>query len=225
MFASARKALAVIFDPAFSGIVARALLFTILLFAGLFIGAEYALNELLPTLPWSWVKLALEWLTGIAVILLFLFLGAPVAAIFASFYLDDIAEVVEARYYPADPKAPGTPFFTALRAGTRLAVTVVLVNIALLPFAIAIPLFGEIGSLLVNGWLLGREYFELAALRHMSRGAADALRRRHSAGVFLAGLLIAILTVVPLVNLLAPLLGSAFMVHQFKRYSRDDRPA
>jgi CysZ protein len=50
------------------------------------------------------------------------------------------------------------------------------VNLALLPFDIALPFVGEAAALLVNGWLLGREYFELAALRHLPQAAADALR-------------------------------------------------
>jgi CysZ protein len=222
MFASARKALALIFDPAFSGIVAKAIFLTIFLFVVLFLGLEYGIHRL-PTLGWHWVNVALELLAPVLFIFLIFFLGAPVAAIFASFYLDDIAEAVEAKFYPEQPKAPGTPFFTALRTGARLAGLIVLVNLALLPFDIALPFVGEAAALLVNGWLLGREYFELAALRHLPQAAADALRRKHRAGLFFAGLLISILSVIPVANLFAPLYGSAFMVHLFKRYQ--ERPA
>jgi CysZ protein len=87
-----------------------------------------------------------------------------------------------------------------------------------LPFDIALPFVGEAAALLVNGWLLGREYFELAALRHLPQAAADALRRKHRGGLFFAGLLISILSVIPVANLFAPLYGSAFMVHLFRRY-------
>jgi CysZ protein len=224
MFASARKALALIFDPAFSGIVGRAVLFTFVLFVLVFVAAEYGIQAL-PTPHWPWLKTTLEILAPILAVVAIFYLGAPVAAIFASLYLDRIAEAVEAKYYPADGRAPGTPFFTALRAGTRLAVTVVLVDIALLPFDIEVPLLGEAAVLLVNGWLLGREYFELAALRHMSPSAANALRRKHGSAVFAAGLIISILSIVPIANLFAPLFGSAFMVHLFKRFFHDMRPA
>jgi len=225
MFASARKALALFFDPAFSGMVGRAILFTIVLFVLLLLGAEYGIERLPDIGWWHGLKRVLEVAAPVLAILAIFYLGAPVAAIFASFYLDRIAAAVEEKYYPADGRAPGTPFFTALRAGTRLAVTVVLVNLALLPFDIEIPLLGEVGALLVNGWLLGREYFELAALRHLSPGAAAALRRKHRGGVFVAGLIISVLSIVPVANLLAPVFGSAFMTHQFKRYFHDMRPA
>jgi CysZ protein len=82
---------------------------------------------------------------------------------------------------------------------------------------------GEGAALLVNGWLLGREYFELAALRHLPEAAANALQRKHGVAVFFAGLLISVLSVIPVANLFAPLYGSAFMVHLFKRYQ--ERPA
>ncbi|HEY1711127.1 MAG TPA: EI24 domain-containing protein [Rhizomicrobium sp.] len=217
MFASARKALALIFDPAFSGVVAKALFLTLGLFVVLFFGLEFVLHKL-PVLGSHWVNVVLEVLAPILFIFLIFFLGAPVAAVFASFYLDEIAAAVEARYYAADGRAPGTPVSTSLRAGIRLAGTIVLVNLALLPFDIELPLIGEIAALLVNGWLLGREYFELAALRHMPEAAANALRRQHGSAVFLAGLVISILTVIPIANLFAPLFGSAFMVHLFKRF-------
>ncbi|HEX2592510.1 MAG TPA: EI24 domain-containing protein [Rhizomicrobium sp.] len=216
MFASARKALAVIFDPAFSGIAARAIFLTIALFVVLFLGMEYVIHHL-PTLGWHWVNRALALLAPIMFVFLIFFLGAPVAALFASFYLDRVADAVEARFYPKDGKAPGTPFLTALRAGARLAGLLVLVNLALLPFD-TIPLVGEGTALIINGWLLGREYFELAALRHLPQPAVDALRKSHRFGVFFAGLLISVLSIVPIANLFAPLYGSAFMVHLFKRY-------
>jgi CysZ protein len=218
MFASARKALALIFDPAFSGIVAKALFLTLGLFVVLFFGLEFVLHKL-PLPGPGWVKTFAElYVVPILFVFLFFFLGAPVAAIFGSFYLDEIAAAVEAKYYAGDGKAPGTPFSTSLRAGIRLAGTIVLVNLALLPFDIELPLIGEIAALLVNGWLLGREYFELAALRHLPETVATALRKQHGSAVFLAGLVISILTVIPIANLFAPLFGSAFMVHLFKRF-------
>ncbi len=221
MFASAQKALALIFDPAFAGIVVKALLFTVVLFAVLVFGIEYLVQHQFQAAKLPWLRLMLEVLAPVLFVVLIVYAGPLVAAIFASFYLDDIAKAVEARFYAADGSAPGTPFVSAVRAGTRLAVTVVLFNIALLPFDIAIPFVGEIGALLVNGWLLGREYFELAALRHLPPDAVRALRTRHRSGVFFAGLLISVLSILPIANLFAPLFGSALMVHQFKRYAHE----
>ena len=70
---------------------------------------------------------------------------------------------------------------------------------------------------MANGYLLGREFFELAALRHMSREEAAELRSAKGLQVFLAGLVIAGFLAVPLLNLLTPLFATAFMVHVFKK--------
>ena len=224
MFASLRKAANTLFDRTLSGVVAKSLLLTFILYAALFVAVLYGVHHL-PVLGAPWINAAIDFLTPVLLILLVFFLGAPVAALFASFYLEGIARKIEAEYYPADPRASGAPFGAALFAGLRLATLVILVDLALLPVDVAVPGIAELVTLLVNGWLLGREYFELVALRHFSRTATYALRRRHAGGVFLAGAVISILTAVPLVNLFAPLIGTAFMVHVFKRYEHEDRPA
>lgn len=220
MFASIGKALAMVSDPALFGVIAKSFVLTIVLFAALLAGAEVALH-LLPALGAPWVNKLLEILAPVVAILGFFVVGAPVAALFGSLYLDRIAAAIEARSYAADPKAPGTPFLTGLGAGVRLAGLVIVADLLLLPADALLPLFGEIATIAVNGLLLGREYFELAALRHVSRQTADALRRRNSGRVFLGGLIISVLSVVPLADFFAPLFGAALMVHLYKSCARD----
>lgn len=222
MFASARKALGIFSERAFLGVVLKSLALTLLLFALLFIGLQYGLQHI-PTLYWHWVNVTLEWLASIALVFLIFFIGAPVAAVFGSLFLDDIAEAVEKKDYPNDPPAPGMSFVTALFVGLRLAGWIILLSIPLMLANLFLPGIGIAISLLVNGWLLGREYFELAAMRHMSRARADAMRRRYGGGILLAGVLIAILALIPFVNLIAPLFGAALMVHVFKRYAHLER--
>ncbi len=223
MFASARKALHMIFDRAFLGVVVKSLVFTLVLFAALFAATLYGVHHL-PELGWPWLNTVIDWVAPIAVLIGFVFLGAPVAAVFASLFLDDIAEAVETRYYPADPKASGAPFFASLWAGLRLSGWVILTTLVLLPLDIFLPGAGEVLTLLVNGWLLGREFFELAALRHMTVSSAQALRRRHRFGVWSGGILIAVPAMVPLLNFFVPLFAAAFMVHLFKLYAHEERP-
>jgi CysZ protein len=106
-----------------------------------------------------------------------------------------------------------------------LFVLLVLAKLLLLPFDFLIPGVGNLISLVVSGWLLGREYFELAALRHLPRKALDQMRRRHSAPIAGAGTLVALMAAIPIVNLFAPLFGVALMVHEFKRYAAEDKLA
>jgi uncharacterized protein involved in cysteine biosynthesis len=72
----------------------------------------------------------------------------------------------------------------------------------------------------LNGYLLGREYFELVALRHLPAPAAAQLRRRHRVKLFWGGVTIAFLSSLPVVNLLVPVIATAFMVHVFEQLSK-----
>jgi len=212
-----------IFDPAFFRVVFISILLTVILFGALFAGAEYAVAQL-PTLHWHWVNVALEIVTPVLAVLLVVSLGAPVAALFASFFLDGVARSVERKYYPADPKASGAPVVSSLFLALRFTGLIVVVTLALLPFDVILPGVGSAVTLVADAWLLGREYFELTALRHMSRGAVDEMRKRHRFAILGAGLLIALLSLIPFADLIAPLFGAALMVHVFKFYQHQERP-
>ena len=220
MFASAGKAFAMLFDRDFFAMFLWSLLFTAILFVLLFSGIEYLLAQL-PPLGSVWVNRFFELATPILLVLAVFFLGSPVAAIFASLYLERIAAKVDAHFYPNDPKAPGTPFVTGATEAVRLIGLALLINVILLPVDVGVPGVAEIATVVANGWLLGREFFELAALRHLSRQQSDALRRRHAGKIFTGGLLISVLTVIPLIDLMAPFFGAALMAHLFKHLSHE----
>ncbi len=139
-----------------------------------------------------------------------------------SLFMDRVAEKVDATFYPNDPKAPGMPVATGIGEMFRLVGFALLINVAMLPIDVGIPGFAEAATVLANGWLFGREFFELASLRHLSRKDSDALRRRHSGKIYGAGLLIAVLTVIPGIDLIAPFFGAALMAHLFKRLQHMD---
>src|SRR5690606_4741546 len=88
-----------------------------------------------------------------------------------------------------------------------------------LPFYVMliwIPFLSPVLFYGLNGYLLGREYFEAVALRRLDEGRTRVLRRARGGQVFLAGVVIAVLMTVPLVNLVAPVIATAFMVHLFE---------
>lgn len=222
MFASAAKAFHMLFEPELFGVVLKSLLLSFLLFAGLFIAVETGVQHL-PALHWHWLNVFLTLLAPLLVLVLAFFLGAPVAAIFASLYLNGIARAVERKYYPADAPAPGAPLLPSILVALRLLGWILVLSLALLPIDVAVPPVGSLATLGVNGWLLGREYFELAALRHLPRAKVDAMRRRHGAAVLGAGFLIAVLAEIPVVDFIAPLFGAALMVHVFKNLQHRER--
>ncbi|MFV0512456.1 MAG: EI24 domain-containing protein [Jhaorihella sp.] len=169
--------------------------------------------------PVTWLSDLLSWAGFGVMLVLSVFLMMPVASAITSMFLDEVAQAVEDRHYPGLPRVPGVPFFEALRdtlnfLGVMIGANIVAFILAALVFAVFPP-----GWALVfwglNGFLLGREYFTLAAMRRIGRQRAHELRRRHSGTVWLAGTLMAIPLSIPLVNLLIPILGAATFTHIF----------
>src|SRR5580692_10023556 len=218
MFASARRALSLVFDPAFFGIVLKAVLLTLGLFVALFAGVLYGVSHL-PPFHWHLLNVLLDVLAPIFMAVLFAYLGAPVAALFASLFLNDVAGAVEARDYPAYAKAGPVPTRAALTASVRAFLWLVAVNILLLPFHVLLPGVADVLTFLADGWFLGRQYFDLVALRHLSLGEVDAMRRRYASAIFLGGVMISLMAVIPFADFIAPVFGAALMTHAFRKFS------
>jgi uncharacterized protein involved in cysteine biosynthesis len=142
-----------------------------------------------------------------------------VTALVASFFTDEIAEKVEQSHYPLDPPGVIVPLPRAILEGLKVAALSILVYICCAPFVIFAG-FGALLLFLANAYLLGRVYFDLAAMRFHPVAEAKALRRVHRATVFTAGLFIAGFVSIPILNLATPLFGTAFMVHMHKRLTR-----
>jgi len=132
----------------------------------------------------------------------------------ASFFADDIAVEVERSHYPADPPGTALPFGRALIEGVqdRAAGGRGLYLVAL-PFLLFAGVSAPIIFFVATAYLLGREYFELAAMRFHPPAEAKRLRKTHQSTVFLAGMFIAAFVSIPILNLATPLFGVAFMVH------------
>jgi CysZ protein len=148
-----------------------------------------------------------------------IFLMPAVTAFIGTFFVDEIAEQVERSHYPLDPPGQALPLWRALIEGIKPALLAVLVYLCAVPFLLVAGL-GLVIMFLATAYLLGREYFLLAAMRFRPPEDAKAMRRAYRASVFLAGLLIAVFVSIPIVNLATPLFATALMVHMHKRLSQ-----
>jgi CysZ protein len=166
---------------------------------------------------------ALAWLlsvtAGLGIIAGSIFLMPAVTSFVASFFADDIAEEVERTNYPDDPPGVALPLWLALAEGLRTALLAVVVYICAVPLVLFAG-FGAVIFFLATAWLLGRIYFDLAALRFRPPHEVQALRRLNSGTVYLGGLLIAAFVSIPIVNLATPLFATSLMVHVHKRLQR-----
>ena len=155
---------------------------------------------------------------GFGVVFGAVFLMPAITSLVASVFVDDVADHVEREHYPAERPGTALPVGVAVVEGVKTALLTILVYLIALPF-VFIAGAGFIAFFIATAWLLGREYFELAAMRFRSPAEAKAMRKQHAALIFTAGLVIAAFVSIPIVNLATPLFGMAFMVHMHKRLS------
>lgn len=165
----------------------------------------------------SWLKDLLTWSSFFVMIILSVFLMVPVASAITSMFLDDVAQAVEDRHYPHLPEVPKVPFLDALMDTLSFLGVIIVVNLLALVLYAFMPPLAVFIFWGVNGFLLGREYYTLAAMRRVGRERARELRQKHMGAIWLAGVLMAMPLSVPLVNLFIPILGAATFTHLFHR--------
>src|SRR5215216_1902970 len=232
MIDAAVKALSPILSPPMRSILWRSIGLALVLITALAVGLQRLLSWLaVYGEDWAEAMLGpgfhtslnvLAWIVSIAaglgVVLGGIFLMPAVTSLVASVFVDDVADHVEREHYPAEQPGAALPLGISIPEGIKTALLTLLVYLIALPFV----LFAGAGFLIffiATAWLLGREYFELAAMRFRSPAEAKAMRKHHAATVFTAGLIIAAFVSIPIVNLATPLFGMAFMVHMHKRLS------
>ncbi len=181
------------------------------------VGLLFVVTALLVTVV-GWF--ALSWAIVPLMLVLSVFLMVPVASAFTSIFLDDVADAVEARYYPTLPQAPRVGFWEGLSDSLRFLGVIVAANIAAFALYLLFPPAAPLIFLALNGYLLGREYFTLVAIRRLGREGARAARSRNGAQIWVAGILMAVPLAIPVVNLFVPVLGAATFTHLFHRVTR-----
>ena len=180
-------------------------------------------DALIPGTPeWAgWLTYVFGIFASIGLALALALLLSTVTAIIAGLFLDDVAEVIEKRDYPADRPGTAMPLGEAMLSSLKFFGIVVVGNIVAL-LLLLVPGVNIVAFFLVNGYLLGREFFEFAAMRFRSPDEARLFRSRHAGTVFVAGLVIAAFLAIPFVNLLTPLFAAGLMVHLHKMLSKRD---
>ncbi|SDW69285.1 Uncharacterized protein involved in cysteine biosynthesis [Ruegeria halocynthiae] len=224
------QALGQIGDPRFRKVLLLGVGLTFTLLVAAYAGFLWLINVLVgeqATLPIlgevTWLNDLLSVSSFLLMMILSVFLMVPVASAITSMFLDEVAQAVEDQHYPDLAPAKRIPFGDALQDTLSFLGVLIVANLlALILYAFFAPfaLFIFWG---MNGFLLGREYFTLAAMRRLGREGAKKLRAKHATTIWVAGILMAIPLSVPLVNLLIPILGAATFTHIYHGLS-DNRP-
>ncbi|WP_043626578.1 sulfate transporter family protein [Ensifer sp. ZNC0028] len=228
---AARLSLANLFAPETRSVFWKVLGLTILALVALWFAVREVfvwlalpwIDTLMPGTPvWAgWLTFVLGIFASLGLALVLALLLAPVTALIAGFFLDDVADVIEKRDYPNEPPGRPLPLGEAIAGSLKFLGVVILGNLLALVLLL-VPGVNLVAFFLVNGYLLGREFFEFAAMRYRAPAEARLFREKHRSTVFLAGLLLAGFLAVPFVNLLTPLFAAGLMVHLHKRLSAKD---
>jgi CysZ protein len=228
---AARLSLANLFAPETRSVFWKVLGLTILALVALWFAVREVfiwlalpwIDTLMPGTPvWAgWLTFVLGIFASLGLALALALLLAPVTALIAGFFLDDVADVIEKRDYPNEPPGRPLPLGEAVAGSLKFLGVVILGNLLALVLLL-VPGVNLVAFFLVNGYLLGREFFEFAAMRYRAPAEARLFREKHRSTVFLAGLLLSGFLAVPFVNLLTPLFAAGLMVHLHKRLSARD---
>lgn len=225
MISALAKTLGQLGDPAFRRPVGWSLVLAALVFAALWLAlwlllSRTALSEI------GWIEVVLDTLGGLAAIVLTFVLFPGVVAAILSLFVDRIIAAVEARHYPELPPPRGQPWSEQITSALRFGALVIGLNVAVLPLYL-IPVLNVLVFYGMNGYLLGREYFDMVAPRRLEIGPRRELWRYRRSGFVLAGVAIAFVSTLPFINLVAPVLAAALMTHLVETYRRSlpHRPA
>ncbi len=200
-------------SPEVRQIVVISILTTITAFVSL-AASVTAVLHFVPLTGIGWLDWTLDLLGGGGTLgLAYLLFPAIVPAV-SSLFLDDVVEAVERRHYPEQASIKAQPFGEMVLGAVGFLMISATLNLLVLPLYL-LPGANLALFLALNGYLLGRVYFEQVAGRHLGRPALLALRRRHRLRLFLAGVVICGLAAIPVVNLMVPVIATAFMVHIF----------
>ena len=218
MIAALARAIAQLGDPRFRSVAWLTLGTSILTSVALF-GVCSAVLLAIPKFEIRWLEIIANAAIALGAPVLAWLLFPIVVSVVATLWFERAARAVEARYYPDLPPPRTLTFAEQAVPPLRLALFGIVLNLLALTIFWLVPVYIFVFYGL-NGYLVGREYFELVALRRMSWREVRSLRRRHRLGALIAGVAIAGMLSIPLVNWVTPVIAVAFMVHIFERLRR-----
>jgi len=202
-------------SPPFRRVLGKSIALTLAILALVGLGADRLAVAYVASSN-GWLATAISVLIGLGLVIGLVWLAAPTTSLVASFFLDEIAELVERKVDPYGPPGRAAPIIEALISSLRFAALSAVIAIAAL-FLLFLPGFGFLIWIAANAYVLGGEYFELAAMRFHPAPDARYLRQRFAAPVYFAGLIIAGFVSIPILNLATPLFATALMARLHKR--------
>jgi CysZ protein len=220
-------------DPRLRRVVWTGILGSFSIFLVMWTGLWFLTSALdwtqIPYIGWLFDRMggAAAWLGGLvfltSIVAVSFLMFPAVVTIIVGFFLEEVVGAVEAEHYPGLPPARAQSTAEVLSITVRFALLVIGVNLVAVPFYLLLmflPPMNIVLYYLLNGYLVGREYYELVALRRLEPGPARRLRKAHKGRMLFAGVLLVFFMTIPIINFVTPVVAAAFMVHVFQNLPR-----
>jgi CysZ protein len=200
----------------------RALLLSLggalLLLVGLWLGAS-ALLAVIHVSRFHWLDTVVDVVGSLAALFIAWLLFPAMSMLVLGLFIEPVVAAIERTHYPGLPPVRRIGIGEAITSGVRLALLALVLNLLMLPLYL-FPVVNVAIYYGLNGYLVGRAYFETIALRRMERRNVRSMWHGSRGQLSIAGAIIAVLLSLPLINLVAPLIGAAFMLHLFEALRR-----
>jgi CysZ protein len=199
--------------PGVGKVFVKSILITLVVLIGFVVLVTFIAKHMAPLLENQDYAFYVPWIAGIGSFMIAWLLFPGIMPFIAGFFSNDIIEVIERQDYPPVIMNPNS-FFSDLIFDTKFALKALLFNLLVLPLYL-IPVINLLLFFSLNGYLLGKQFYMAAARRHVDDLKVSALGTKYSRAIFWAGVLIAFLATIPLINLIIPFWGVALMTHLF----------
>jgi CysZ protein len=171
------------------------------------------ISALLIQIEIEWLDTLVGWLIGILTGIVGWFMLPVLTVLIAGMFQETVIYRVEFVFYTDEIREEPPKFWPDIWYDIKFTIWALSLNIIILPlYLIGI---GFIVSILLNSYLLGREFFESAAGYHLGKPEAKNLGEKNRFVIFIGGLVITLMALVPILNLFVPIIAVVWMVHVY----------
>lgn len=213
MFKSFHVSLANLFIKEFRKVIIKSLAVSIAALISVWILAYYLILKI-QTFNVGWIEISFDTIGGLLVLIVGILIFPSLVSVFSTFFLDEIIDIVEKRFYPTKKRNSPNSTWTYFKSNLRFLLITVAINVVAIPFYL-IPIVNLVVFVLANGFLISREYFIMVGLRHVKDSHLEAFRNRHGKIILVTGYLLALTSLIPFVNLFFPIIVTSVMTHLF----------
>ncbi len=184
-----------------------------IIFVVILVTAITWISAVLIQIETEWIDTSVGWLIGLISGVGGWFMLPVFTVLIAGMFQESVIHRVEFVFYPDKARSESPKFWPDIWHDIKFTIWALTLNIIILPlYFVGI---GFIVSILLNSYLLGREFFESAAGYHLGKPKTKNLGSQNRFTVLIGGLVITLLALIPVLNLFVPIFAIVWMVHVY----------